>query len=64
MEELKRNMKLSRNELKADCQIVSIAVVNGASCIYTYDEGLKAFAEGTLKALDMPAYGKPLELPF
>jgi predicted nucleic acid-binding protein len=44
----------TREELKADCQIVAIAVTHGARCIYSYDEKLTRFANGYIEVRKMP----------
>lgn len=51
---LKEKLRASREELKADCQIVAIAVTQKASCIYSYDEKLKRFAEDFIEVREMP----------
>ncbi len=44
----------TRDKVKFDCQIVSIAVANQAKCIYTYDNGLSKFAKGFIQTEKMP----------
>ena len=43
-----------RQKMKVDHMIVSIALVNGANCIYSTDSGLKAFAAGLIDVRDVP----------
>jgi hypothetical protein len=51
---LKKKMNATREEIKADCQIVAIAIVQKAQCIYSYDDKLKKFAEGFIEVRQMP----------
>jgi predicted nucleic acid-binding protein len=44
----------TRQELKADSMIVATALARGASLIYSHDEGLKKFAEGYIRVLEIP----------
>lgn len=47
----------SRQKMKIDHQIIAIALVNNASCIYSTDNGLKSFASGIIDVRDLsPAY--------
>jgi predicted nucleic acid-binding protein len=41
-----RGQQISRAEMKADYMIIATAVVKGADCIYSEDQGLKRFAQG------------------
>ena len=43
-----------RDRVKFDLQIVAIAAVNNADCLYTYDEGLSKFAKGFVAIKQMP----------
>lgn len=54
VEYLRNKMNATREEIKADCQIVAIAVTQKASCIYSYDDKLKRFAEGFIEVKEMP----------
>lgn len=64
VEYLKEKLKATREELKADCQIVAIAVVQKAQCIYSYDEKLKKFAEGFIEVREMPNIGTQALIAF
>lgn len=44
----------TRSALKADCMIVAAAIARGADCIYSYDKGLKKFANGQIEVLPIP----------
>ncbi|MGI9952323.1 PIN domain-containing protein [Moorellaceae bacterium AZ2] len=43
-----------REAIKVDCQIVSIALSRGVDVIYSHDEGVKHFAEGEIRVLEVP----------
>jgi hypothetical protein len=43
-----------RQKMKVDHMIIAIALVNNASCIYSTDGGLKAFANGLIDVRDLP----------
>lgn len=64
IEKIKTDHKLSRSEIKADLQIVAIAVTQKVSCIYSYDSNVKKFAEGYIEVKEMPILSKPMKLPF
>lgn len=44
----------TREEIKADCMIVAIAVARGADCVYTCDNTLKKIAHGFIDTRDLP----------
>jgi len=54
VEELQRNHQAKREELKADCMIVAIAITRGSECIYSYDNKLKLFAKGYIEVREIP----------
>jgi len=54
----------TREELKADCQIVAIAVTHGARCIYSYDDKLTKFADGYIEVRKMPEVVEQLSVVF
>lgn len=54
IEELQLNYQAKREELKADCMIVAIAIANGAECIYSHDNKLKIFAEAHIQVIEIP----------
>lgn len=62
IEKMKSELLVTRDVIKIDCQIVAIAVVQKASCIYSYDIKLKKFAEGIIEVKEMPELAKQLEL--
>ncbi|HVK97411.1 MAG TPA: PIN domain-containing protein [Flavisolibacter sp.] len=43
-----------RQKMKADHMIIATALVNNASCIYSYDEGLTKFASGFIDVREFP----------
>lgn len=47
----------TRQELKADCMIVAIAVAQNATCLLSYDDNLKKFAEGYIEVRKLPNLG-------
>lgn len=54
----------TRQELKVDSMIVAIAVARGASCIYSYDEGLEKFANGYIDVRKIPELPEQESLPL
>jgi predicted nucleic acid-binding protein len=53
--------EISRQKMKIDHTIIATALVNHAACIYSYDRGLKAFAEGLIDIKEFPAL--PVQQP-
>jgi predicted nucleic acid-binding protein len=45
---------IPRQKMKADHMVISIAIVNGANCIYSTDNGLKTFAKGYIDVQELP----------
>lgn len=64
VKQIKQELNLGKQELKADCMIVAIAVAKGADCIYSHDSGLKKFAEGTIEVREIPDTPQQLPLSF
>ena len=56
-----KQLDIKREVMKIDHLILSCALVNGASFIYTVDKGLIAFSEGILETKDLP--NPPLKQP-
>ncbi len=55
----------TRDKVKFDYQIVSIAVTKGADCIYTHDKDLSKFARGFIETQEMPDLrGTQMDLPM
>ena len=50
----------SRQRMKVDHMIIATAIVNNANCIYTTDNGLKAFASGHIDIRDLPTIREEL----
>lgn len=59
---MRDNGSITRAELKADYQIVAIAVSSGASCIYSYDKKLKQFADGHIAVKELPEMPQQMSL--
>lgn len=60
----KEEKGITKSRLKFDFMIAAIAIVNGADCIYSEDEGMKKFCEGhiTVRGIpDIPEQGKLFE---
>jgi predicted nucleic acid-binding protein len=56
-EEIKRIAAVNdttRQKMKVDHLIISTAIVNNASCIYSYDKALKPFAFGHIDVREFP----------
>lgn len=54
IKELQQNYQAQRDEIKADCMIVAIALSRGAECIYSYDKKLRIFANGHIEVEEIP----------
>lgn len=57
LEEIKRIASVNdtvRQKMKVDHLIISTAIVNNASCIYSYDKALRAFAFGHIDVREFP----------
>lgn len=57
IEELKKTAKkskVSNQQMKIDHLIIATALVHNASCIYSHDPGLKAFASRYIEVKDLP----------
>jgi predicted nucleic acid-binding protein len=54
IKELIANKGAKRQELKADCMIVAICLANSVDAIYSHDEFLKKFANGSIPVLQIP----------
>lgn len=50
----KNVVHIPRDLMKIDHLIISCALVNGASCIYTIDKGLISFAKGFIDTRELP----------
>lgn len=54
VEQIKKDEKATRNELKADCMIVASAISRSAEVIFSHDVKLKRFAEGKIDVKEIP----------
>jgi predicted nucleic acid-binding protein len=54
----------TRQELKADCMIVAIALVRKAEAIYSHDGKLRKFSDGLVPVLEVPRLQEQPGLPF
>ncbi len=54
IKELMDNKGAKRQELKADCMIVAICLANKVDAIYSHDNYLKKFANGSIQVLHIP----------
>lgn len=54
VKELINSKVAKRQELKADCMIVATCLANKIDVIYSHDENLKKFANGTISVLHIP----------
>ena len=48
------NQGVTRDEIKADCLILAIAVARGGWCIYTHDGPMKTFAQNYIEVRGLP----------
>ena len=53
--EIQNEMQATRQELKADCMIVAIAISRNAEVLYSHDAKLKRFANGNIEVREIPA---------
>jgi len=52
--EFKEERGITKAQMKFDYMIAAIAIVNGADCIYSEDEGLEKFCEGHIDVRPIP----------
>lgn len=50
----KKEMGITKAQMKFDYMIAAIAIVNGADCMYSQDEGLRKFCEGHITVRNIP----------
>jgi predicted nucleic acid-binding protein len=60
--DLQEIQKATREELKVDCLIVATAIAQKASCIYSCDGKLKAFAAESIPVIELPMGEEQLDL--
>jgi predicted nucleic acid-binding protein len=54
IKQLAKDNDIRREKMKFDHLIISCALVNGASRIYSHDPGLRTFASGLIEVKDLP----------
>jgi len=54
IEKLRKEEGFGKNHLKIDGMIVATAITKKATCICSYDKGLKKFAEGYIEVREIP----------
>lgn len=54
LKELANQEKIRRDKMKFDHLIIACALINNASCIYSYDVGLKKFANNLIDVREFP----------
>ena len=59
---LQQTQKATREELKVDCLIVATALAQEASCIYSHDGKLKAFAADSIPVIELPVGEEQMHL--
>jgi predicted nucleic acid-binding protein len=47
--------KIRKDKMKFDHVVIATAIIHGANCIYSYDDGLKKFASGIIEVKEIPA---------
>lgn len=52
--EFREEKGITKSQLKFDYMIAAVAIVNGAECIYSQDEGLRKFCEGHITVRNIP----------
>lgn len=55
---------LGREKLKFDCQLVAIAIVHRADCLYSHDNGVPKIAQDLIPVLQVPPITGQQGLPF
>ncbi len=53
----------TRTELKMDSLIVATAISQGAECIYSHDEGVKAFGQDYIEVKEIPFIPRQTSMP-
>lgn len=54
IDQIRKDLGATRQELKADCMIVASAIAHKADVIYSHDEKLRKFANGSIAVLEVP----------
>jgi predicted nucleic acid-binding protein len=54
IDKIMESFSVRKDKMKFDHIIVATALLYGASCIYSYDDGVKKFAEGLIEVKEMP----------
>jgi len=62
IEKLKVDFEATRTQLRADCMIVATALAQNASCIYSHDRRLKAFAGDSIHVYKLPREQRQYDL--
>lgn len=62
--EYRKVHSVPKTKIKYDCMIVAIAIVRGASRIYSEDSDLKKFAHGQIDVLPLPNISTQGVLPY
>ena len=52
-------LDLERQKMKIDHLIIACAIVNGANCIYSHDNGIKTFGQTYIEVKDLPSIPRP-----
>jgi predicted nucleic acid-binding protein len=64
IKDLQDELQATRAELRADCMIVATAITHKASCIYSHDRKLKAFAGNAISVIELPREQDQLNMKF
>jgi len=64
VKELAKQENIRREKMKFDHLIIACALIQHASCIYSYDAGLKKFANGLIDVRELPIITVQAELPL
>ena len=64
IKEYRTNNSIRNDKMKFDYAIVATAIVNNASCIYSYDPHLSKFANGIIEIKEIPPIPKQSVIDF
>lgn len=62
LQQYRKDHKITNATIKYDHQIVAISCVRDCKCIYSYDKGLKNFADGYIEVKEMPNFGAQTDI--
>lgn len=62
IKKLREEGKIPKNKIKYDCMLCAIAIVRGATKIYSEDDDMRRFAHGQIEVNKMPTFARAKNL--